>query len=123
MERRNLNEPLFWMDSKGNYHLCRKRRDEMRQEDDGFDLRLIAAIFAVITAIVSPFVTMAVAQEKLRVQEESNKSQWEIINYNKALTNKHEALIPILQSDIRELKEGQKESQKVMYQILRAVKQ
>ena len=88
---------------------------DQRNGNGRIDIKTVALVLTSIAAIASPFVSMAVAQEKIRVQEEVNKSQWTAITGAADLAKKNDAIMPIIQSDIRELKGDIKE-------ILRAVK-
>ena len=89
--------------------------DERKSGSGKVDIKTLALVFTSLAAIASPFVSMAVAQEKIRNQEETNKSQWVAINSAADLAKKNDAIMPIIQQDIRELKGDIKE-------ILRAVK-
>lgn len=78
----------------------------------------VPIIFMAITWVwkISPVV--ADAQE----QKEYNKIFFSRIDENGALSRKHDAVIPLMQTDIRDIKEGQRDMNKKIDQILMAVR-
>lgn len=108
MERRT--QPLFRLDEDGNYKPIRQRRKEDSLIGNGksIDFKLGLTIVTLIAGLSSPFVAVqiatAVGSEKMRQHEKTNEAQWAAINLASDLAKRHDAVLPIMQSDISEIK-------------------
>ena len=79
-------------------------------------LTTIGMVVGISSAIVSPFIALGTAkaelQQNISKAEENSKSikiLWDNVTADRVVLTKHEALIPVIQQDIQEMKETQQD--------------
>ena len=84
--------------------------------------QILGIVASITAAIISPFVAIGAWKEKITIlerradaSETTDSKMWSEISGNKILLRQHDTIIPILQNDLKEMKQDVKE-------VLRVVK-
>lgn len=106
-------------------------KDERRNSGESMNVNVknIALVVSLATAIASPFIALGGyttrienLEKKAEAQETKNRNFWENMSNTNTTVVRHEALIPVVQQDVRDLKGDVGEIKRDIKDILKEVK-